>query len=116
MSDGRFKPRHGMCRTRIYVTWESMKCRCYNPNYVRFKNYGGRGITVCEEWKNNFEKFYEDMGDPPTLQHTLDRKNNDGGYSKENCKWSTKKEQANNRRKPIRKLDAVANDSDSVSQ
>ena len=74
-----------------------MNARCSNPNNARYSCYGGRGITVCVEWLHNFKQFIADMGDRPE-GHTLDRKNNDKGYSPSNCKWSTSKEQASNRR------------------
>jgi len=74
-----------------------MRNRCTNFNYSGYKDYGGRGITVCERWMK-FENFLEDMGEPPTKGHTLDRKNNDRGYCKSNCRWATKKQQMRNKR------------------
>lgn len=88
--------KHGMSKTLTYRTWASMKSRCQNPNEPRYKDYGGRGISVCDRWLK-FENFLEDMGEKPRGL-TLDRKNNDRGYCKENCKWSSKQEQARNRR------------------
>ena len=82
----------------LYPTWVNMKARCENPNNPAFPDYGGRGITVSPEWSVSFEAFLSDMGSRPSHKHTLDRINNDIGYCKENCRWSTKREQASNRR------------------
>lgn len=83
-----------------YKTWAGMTQRCLNTRDKRYKDYGGRGIKVCNEWqgKDGFSNFLSDMGTKPTLSHSLDRIDNDKDYTKENCKWSTPKEQANNRR------------------
>lgn len=89
--------RHGKSKSPEYNSWCNMKARCYNEKNHRFYNWGGRGIKVCDEWLHSFEQFYADMGDRPTLLHSLDRIDGDKDYSKENCKWSTKKEQATNR-------------------
>lgn len=89
--------RHNKRHTRVWRAWQAMKNRCGNRNTPQYKCYGGRGITVCDNWKNSFISFYNDVGDPPEGT-SLDRINNDGNYEPGNVKWSTQKEQTRNRR------------------
>jgi hypothetical protein len=86
-----------------YVTWKSMIQRCTNPNHLKYKNYGARGIEVYCPWRESFECFLQHIGPRPSSQHSIDRKNNDYGYFPGNVKWSTAKEQADDRRKPSAK-------------
>ena len=87
--------KHGMWRSREYSTWENMIQRCYNPKSHNYCYYGGKGIKVCDSWLKSFDSFYKDMGHRP-LNTTLDRKDSDKDYCKENCQWKTPLEQLGN--------------------
>ena len=99
----RTQPKHGFgkrCIKRIpeYNAWVAMKQRCLNPKNPRYKHYGGRGITICEQWLDSFPQFLNDMGMKPAHQLSIDRINNDGNYEPSNCRWATIKEQHANQR------------------
>lgn len=88
---------HGHYNTPLYRVWASMKQRCQNPKNKEFHNYGGRGIKVCDRWRDSFILFYRDVGERP-LRASLDRINNDGDYEPGNFRWSSQKEQSRNSR------------------
>jgi hypothetical protein len=91
---------HGMTDHPLYQLWKGMHARCRDENHVQYHDYGARGIAVCGRWSgtDGFKNFVTDMGDRPSAKHTIDRQDNDGPYSKDNCRWSTRKQNARNKR------------------
>ena len=91
--------KHGGRKTRLYDIWHGIKARCYNPNNRAYKRYGGRGITMCDEWRDSFAAFRDwAVANGYSDQLTCDRKDTNGSYTPDNCRWVTPKTQANNRR------------------
>jgi hypothetical protein len=93
---------HGRSKTTEWHIWCAMRQRCDNPRNPSYSAYGGRGITVCDSWRT-FANFFADMGERPSLKHTLDRINNNGNYEPTNCRWATYAEQNSNQRPRTRK-------------
>ena len=94
------KRTHGLSKTLAYASWMAMIHRCENPERTKFEFHGGRGITVCPSW-HSFVVFYEDMGERPSTQHSLERMDNAKGYQPDNCVWATRKEQCRNTRRNV---------------
>lgn len=106
--------KHNQRHTKLYEVWKSIKQRCFNPNNSSYHNYGGRGINICEEWKNDFMSFYNwSMKNGYKEGLTIDRINNDGNYEPSNCRWTTRLVQCNNTR--VNKYVTINNETKSVA-
>ena len=92
------RKKHGKSFAPEYCSWKGMKSRCYNPNNNRFKDYGARGIKVCERWENSFENFFADMGEKPHPEYSIERVNVNGDYTPDNCIWADPATQNRNKR------------------
>lgn len=90
--------KHGLYKSKIYITWQAMKRRCHHKNAANYGRYGARGISVCKEWLESFEAFVAHVGMPPSQKHSIDRINNSGNYEPGNVRWATAQQQADNRR------------------
>ena len=93
---------HGMAKSPEHVAWNNIKSRCYHKNRKDYHRYGGRGITVCDEWLTSFERFYADMGPKPFPKASIERKDNNGHYGPDNCIWASNKEQSLNKENTIK--------------
>jgi len=94
---GHSRSREGHRPSHAYYSWQAMRRRCYDENLPKYPEYGGRGIQVCERWRNSFADFLEDMGEPPE-KHSIDRIDGNGDYTLENCRWATNRTQSRNRK------------------
>jgi len=92
---------HGMTHHPVFSVWLGMHTRCYNKNDSKYDTYGGRGITICERWRDDFAAFFSDMGDRPSKNHSIDRIDNEKGYEPGNCRWATRNDQARNKRNTV---------------
>lgn len=102
--------KHNLSYSSEYKIWANMKDRCYNEKSDNYHNYGGRGIIVCKEWINSFEKFYSDMGKRPSSKHSINRIDNNGNYEPNNCCWATKTQQDRNKRNNRKVINTQTNE------
>lgn len=92
------KPTHGLSYRPEYRAWQTMRLRCLDPKHPAFAAYGGRGITICDRWRDSPQNFIDDMGPKPSPKHEIDRVENDRGYEPSNCRWATREVNCRNRR------------------
>jgi len=95
----RLRNMHGFSDSAEYRAWVAMKDRCHNKNNTHYSCYGGRGISVCEEWRLSFLSFIADLGERPSINHSIDRIDVNGNYEKNNCRWATREQQRDNKQK-----------------
>lgn len=108
------KTRNGI--TKVYRTWLGMKRRCYDKKCKDYKNWGGRGIQVCDEWRYSFTSFLSDMGEPPSKNHTLDRLDSSSDYCRDNCRWATQQQQGSENRRGLKPITVGGKDFPSIKK